>query len=403
MKKASLIFIFITIAIDMIGIGIIIPTLPDIMRRFSSDQSEVSQLFGLFISVYAFMQFLASPLLGALSDLFGRRPILLNSLLIAAIDYLFMAFAPTLPLLFVGRILAGTTGASMTVAMAYIADISTKENRSTNFGMIGAAFGVGFIIGPAIGGLIGHWGPQYPFIVAAILNLINFLFGLFILPESLPLEKRRKFAISQLNPFKSIKKILLLQGLFPLFAALFFFVLAGQTHPSIWTLYTEFRFQWTPQQVGTSLAVIGIASAIAQGFLTRLIIPRWKEYKTVVICAAVQFLGFIAWGTANQGWMMFVILILTFWSWVFGPALQSLISSQAPNGEQGELQGSVVSIQSLAAILNPIITTQLFSRFTNPNSSIIIPGAPYYFAAAMCLIGLIIILTSKISSEQKTS
>lgn len=381
-KKASILFIFITVTLDMIGIGLIIPSLPDIMRRFTSDPVLVSTYFGYFISIYALMQFIASPLLGALSDLYGRRAILLNSILIAALDYILMAFAPTLTVLFIGRVLSGLTGANITVAMAYIADVSDEKNRAANFGLIGAAFGLGFIIGPALGGLLGEVGPQYPFLVAAGMNFLNFLFGLFILPESLPKEMRRKIEIKKLNPLASVMRVFHSKTLFALLTAHFFFQLGGQTHPSIWTLYTEFKFSWTSAQVGASLALVGVLSAFSQAYLTRKLLPKLGEMRAVVIGSLGLAFAYFLFGIATEGWMMYVILGGSCVFWIVGPALQSLVSHKTPSNEQGELQGSLVSLTSLAAILNPLITTHLFAAF-----SATAPGAPYFFAAFVSLLG----------------
>ncbi|WP_413613105.1 TCR/Tet family MFS transporter [Bdellovibrio sp. HCB-110] len=394
-SKAGMLFIFITVTLDMIGIGLVIPSLPDIMRRFVSSETSVSEYFGYFIALYALMQFLASPLLGALSDRFGRRSILLVSLLIAGLDYILMVYAPTIELLFIGRVISGLTGANITVAMAYIADISDDKNRSANFGMIGAAFGLGFIIGPAIGGLLGHMGPEYPFLVAAGMNLLNFLFGLFILPESLPKEMRRKVDLKKTNPLSSLKKIFQAKHILGLLLVYFFFQLAGQTHPSIWTLYTETRFGWTTAEVGISLTVVGLLSAIAQGWLTRIVIPKMGEHRAVVYGAFGYAIAFVLFGAATQGWMMYAILIFSAVFWVSPPALQSLITHNTPPQEQGELQGTLVSLSSLAAIINPLVATKLFSVFTANPQGLYIPGAPYYFGALICLISWIIIVKRK--------
>lgn len=394
-SKAGILFIFITVTLDMIGIGLVIPSLPDIMRRFVTSETSVSEYFGYFISLYALMQFLASPLLGAFSDRWGRRSILLVSLCVAGLDYILMAYAPTLEILFAGRIISGLTGANITVAMAYIADISDDKNRSANFGMIGAAFGLGFIIGPAIGGLLGHLGPHYPFLVAAGMNLLNFFFGLFILPESLQPEMRRKIDFRKTNPLSSLTKVFRAKHILPLLLVYFFFQLAGQTHPSIWTLYTETRFQWTTAQVGLSLAAVGLLSAISQGWLTRIIIPKIGEYRTVIYGAFGYAMTFALFGAANQGWMMYVILVFSALFWAAPPALQSLISHNTPPQEQGELQGTLVSLSSLASIITPLIATKLFSTFTSANASAYIPGAPYYFAALICLVSWAIIVREK--------
>ncbi|UOE99825.1 TCR/Tet family MFS transporter [Bdellovibrio reynosensis] len=394
-SKAGLIFIFITVTLDMIGIGLVIPSLPDIMRRFVSSETSVSSYFGYFISLYALMQFLASPLLGALSDRFGRRSVLLVSLLVAGFDYLLMAFAPNLWILFAGRILAGLTGANITVAMAYIADVSDDKNRAANFGMIGAAFGLGFIIGPAIGGLLGHYGPHYPFLMAAGMNLLNFLFGLFILPESLPQEKRRQVDISKINPLSSLKKVFDAKHILAFLIIYFLFSLAGQTHPSIWTLYTEKRFNWSTAEVGFSLAVVGLLSAVAQGWLTRVIIPWIGEYKSVAYGSLGYAVAFALFGLANEGWMMYVVLIFSSVFWVATPALQSLISHKTPPHEQGELQGTLVSLASLAAIITPIVTTKLFAMFTAQRTDVYLPGAPYFFAAIVSVVCWLILLRKK--------
>lgn len=385
-RQASLAFIFVTATLDMIGMGIVIPSLPHIMGRYVEAQ-EVSSYYGYFISLFALMQFLASPLLGALSDRFGRRPILLNSLLIAGLDYILMAFAPSIGWLFFGRVISGLTAACFTVAMAYIADISTDENRSKNFGLIGAAFGLGFIIGPLLGGLLSKLGPQYPFLMAAALNLLNFAFGLFVLPESWPKEKRRKVEMKKLNPVATLAHIFRLPGVLSLAGAHFFFQLAGQTHPSVWILYTESRFGWDSLQVGASLALVGVLAAIAQGWLTGVLVPRIGEYKAVLGGAIGYAITFAAFGLATEGWMMYAILTASAVLWITQPALQAMITSKVPAHEQGELQGSLMSLTSLASIINPLVTTQLFAKFAHS-----VPGAPYFFAAAVCLVSIPLVI-----------
>lgn len=394
-SKAGMLFIFITVTLDMVGIGLVIPSLPDIMRRFVSSETSVSEYFGYFIALYALMQFIASPLLGALSDRFGRRSILLVSLFVAGLDYLLMAYAPTLEILFIGRVISGLTGANITVAMAYVADVSDDKNRSANFGLIGAAFGLGFIIGPAIGGLLGHAGPHYPFLVAAGMNLLNFLFGFFILPESLPKENRRSIDMRKTNPLTSLLKAFKARHLLGLLFVHFLFQLAGQTHPSIWTLYTETRFQWTTAQVGLSLALVGLLSAISQAWLTRIMIPKIGERRAVVLGALGYAVSFALFGFANQGWMMYAILIFSSIFWICQPALQALISHNTPSQEQGELQGTLVSLSSLASIITPLVATKLFSVFTADHQGLYIPGAPYYFAAFVALISWAIMMRQK--------
>lgn len=381
MNKKPIYFIFATIVLDMIGIGLIIPVLPDVIRRFVSSPDQVSELFGYFIATYAVMQFVASPILGGLSDKYGRRPILLGSLLGAGIDYIFMAFAPTLPLLFLGRMISGLTGASMTVANSYIADISDDSNRSANFGMIGAAFGIGFILGPIIGGLLGNFGPQIPFIGAAILNILNFIFGFFILPESLKTENRRTIKLSNLNPFSTIAKILKLPGMIAFVCTYALLFLAGNVHPSVWTLYTETKFGWNSIQVGISLSFVGLIYGLSQSVFTKTLVPKWGEHKAVKIGILFNGIGFILYALANQGWMMYGIMVISALQGLSLPCLQSLMTQKVAADVQGELQGGLVALSSVTAILAPLIFTQSFNWGVGVGGNLFL-GAPYLVAAA---------------------
>ncbi len=399
-RSASVRFIFATIFLDALGIGLLMPVFPEVIRRFGHDPSFVNHYFGYFISVYALMQFLASPILGSLSDRYGRRPVLLVSLLGAGLDYILMALAPTLGIMFVGRIISGLTGASMTVASSYIADISDDSNRSANFGMIGAAFGLGFIVGPGLGGLLGHYGYQAPFIGAAVLNLLNFAFGYFILPESLPEGHRRKILLGKLNPFHSLLKVLKPSAMGILVWVYVLLYLAGQSHPSIWTLYTQYKFNWTAFEVGLSLSAVGVVIAFGQGYLTRVIIPKLGEIKSLKFGVWTNVCSFFLFGVAGQAWMMYAILPLNALSGVAGPSLQSLISKNTPPHEQGELQGSLISIASLTAIIGPLCYTDIFARFTAPGSSFIFPGMPYIFASLLCLLSLILMFVAKRKGAQ---
>ncbi|MGZ3790093.1 MAG: TCR/Tet family MFS transporter [Bacteriovorax sp.] len=401
MKKseASILFIVVTILLDAIGIGIVIPILPDVIRRFGNDPSFVSTYFGLFISAYALMQFLASPLLGALSDRFGRRSVLLVSLLGASLDYILMAFAPNMFFLFIGRIISGLTGASMTVATSYIADISADHNRTANFGLIGASFGVGFIIGPALGGFVGSYGTSYPFLLASLLSLFNFVFGLFILPESLPLEKRRKVEISRMNPFKSIGKILFKTPMIIFIWMYLLINLGGQSHPSIWTLYTQYKFHWTSMQVGLSLAAVGLSFGVGQGLTTRIIVPRLGEMNCVLLGTFLHMASFVTYAFITQGWMVYVAILFFMFTGITMPSLQSIISKNTPSEEQGELQGSLVAISSLTAVAGPLLYTTLFTQFTKAQSPIIFPGAPYIAAAGIAGICLFLAFVSKTKKE----
>lgn len=389
-RTASVTFIFVTILLDAIGLGVLIPVLPDVLRRFSTDPTTVSNYFGLFIGAYALMQFVASPVLGALSDRFGRKPILLNSLLCSAIDYMFMAFAPNMPLLFVGRLISGLTGASMTVAASYMADISTAKTRSANFGMIGAGWGIGFIAGPMLGGLLSSLGPIAPFIAAASLNFVNFVFGVFVLPESLPLDQRRNVDLKHINPFRSIIKVLKPSDFQVLVWIYFLVFLASQVHPVNWTLYNQTKFGWTAWQVGLSLSFVGVIIAFSQGYLTRLIIPKIGEEKSLTLGLFVAATAYTLFGLASHSWMMYAIMVYFGLSGLTMPSLQSIIGRYIPANRQGEMQGSLVSLGSLAAVIAPLMFTRLFVSFTKNPQRLYFPGAAYVGAGLISLVGLLV-------------
>ncbi|MBI5201067.1 MAG: TCR/Tet family MFS transporter [Elusimicrobia bacterium] len=384
-RQAGVPFIFATILLDATGLGVIIPVLPDVLRRFSTDPTYVSEHFGWFIGAYAFMQFAASPVLGSLSDRFGRRPILLSSLLGAAVDYQFMAFAPTLPLLFVGRVISGLTGATLTVASSYMADISDHDSRAGNFAMIGAAWGLGFIFGPLLGGVLGTFGPRAPFVASAILNAANFLYGLLVLPESLPPSKRRQVKWKQLNPLASVLRILQPSD-FVVFVWIYFLVfLAGQVHPVNWTLYTETKFHWTARQVGVSLSFVGLMMAIAQTQLTKRLVRKLGDRSALTLGLSVYAISFLLFSLASRGWMMYAIVVFFSLAGVTIPAIQSVIGRHTPPDRQGEVQGSLVSLASLASLLAPLVFTKLFVHFTRPDAAVYFPGAAYAGASLICV------------------
>lgn len=386
-------FIFITVVLEMMGVGLIIPVLPDVIRRFVSDPAELNHLFGYFVALYALMQFVASPVLGALSDRFGRRPVLLSSLFGAAVDYLVMAFATSLPILFIGRIISGLTGAGMTVANSYMADISNDENRAANFGLIGAGFGIGFIAGPVLGGLLGHFSPVAPFIGAAVLNMINFLFGLFILPESLDEAHRRHLEYKKLNPLSSLFKLLSQSHILIYLVTFGLMVLAGSVHPSIWTLYTEYKFGWEAWQVGLSLSFVGLIFGFSQAVLTKKLVPQWGEVKSLKVGLAFNIAGFVLYAIATQGWMIYPIMLGTCLSGLTGPCLQSIMTKQVPPDRQGELQGGIISITSLASIIAPILYSQSFNwATTKAPDAFRITGLPYFIAALVVFISWILLL-----------
>ena len=399
-SNAALGFIFITVLVDVIGLGIIIPIIPKLIENLTGlGISEASKYGGFLVFSFALMQFIFSPVLGALSDKFGRRPILLLSLFGLGLDYIFHAFAPTIAWLFAGRLIAGIMGASFTTATAYIADISTPEKRSQNFGLIGAAFGLGFIIGPIIGGVASKWGTNVPFFIAAGLTLLNVIYGYFILPESLSLENRREFNWKRANPIGSLKQLKKYPVVSGLIASLLLLFIASHSVQSNWTYYTMFKFQWTPEIVGYSLAVVGLLIAFVQGFLIRKVIPKFGENKTIYFGMAFYILGLILFGLASKGWMMFLFLIPYCLGGIAGPALQGIISKQVPDNEQGELQGALTSLMSLTAIIGPLVMNNLFAYATSKNSLIYLPGASFYLGAVLMIIA--VFLTYKTLSHKK--
>jgi len=386
----SLIFIFITILVDVIGLGIIIPVVPKLIEDLTGEGlSQASKYGGWLVFSFAAMQFFFSPIMGGLSDRFGRRPILLFSLLGLGVDYVFHAFAPTLFWLFVGRLIAGIFGASFTTATAYIADISSPERRAQNFGLIGAAFGLGFIIGPVIGGLAGaEFGPRAPFLVAAGLSLLNVIYGFFVLPESLPVEKRRAFDWQRANPIGSLKQLKKYPLVSGLVVSLVLIYLSAHAVQSNWAYYTMFKFGWDEAMVGYSLAMVGLMVAIVQGGLIRVAIPKLGASRAVYIGIAFNAIGLICFGMASMGWMMFVFLVPYCLGGISGPALQGIISAQVPADEQGELQGALTSLASLTSIVGPVMMNSIFAYFSSDEAPIYLPGASFYLASIFTVVSL---------------
>lgn len=394
-KPAALVFIFITLLIDVIGLAIIIPVFPSLIEKLSgSGISEASRISGLLLVAYAVMQFLFSPLVGNLSDKYGRRPVLLISLLGFGIDYLFLAFAPTIGWLFVGRVIAGITGASFTTASAYIADVSPPEKRAQNFGMIGVAFGLGFIIGPVIGGILGKMDTHYPFYAAAALALLNAVYGFFILPESLSKENRRPLDWKRCNPLGSLVHLRKYPAVIGLAICLFVVYFAGHAVQSVWTFYTIRKFNWDEDLVGYSLGFIGLMIALVQGGLIRIAIPKLGQYRSISVGLLLYAAGMMLFGLANQGWMMFAFMIPYSMGGIAGPALQGVMTNEVPANEQGELQGGLTSLMSLSSIFGPWFMTYVFYYFTNDNAPVYLPGAPYYIAAVLMLISVFLAVNS---------
>ena len=386
-KQAALGFIFVTMLIDVIGWGIIIPVIPGLIEELiSGDISEAAKVGGWLTFSYAITQFLFAPIVGNLSDKFGRRPIILISLFGFTLDYLLLAFAPTITWLFIGRIIAGITGASITTASAYIADISTPENRAKNFGMIGAAFGLGFIIGPVIGGVLGQYGARIPFYATAILCFLNFLYGYFILPESLSEENRRPFELKRANPVGSFMHLKKYPSLINLVLATFILYVASHAIQTNWSYFTMYKFDWNEGMVGISLGAIGLLVALVQGVLIRWINPILGNEKSIYTGFFMYSLGMLLFAFASESWMMFAFLIPYCLGGIAGPALQAVISIQVPSSEQGEIQGTLTSVMSASAIVGPPLMTGIFYYFTQKDSEIIFAGAPFLLGGVLMIL-----------------
>ncbi|OYU55712.1 MAG: tetracycline resistance MFS efflux pump [Chitinophagaceae bacterium BSSC1] len=391
-RKAAIGFIFVTLLIDVTGFGVIIPVMPKLIEDLlgTHDVSKASQYGGWLTFAYAFMQFLCAPILGNLSDKYGRRPVLLFSLFGFGIDYIFLSFAPTIWWLFVGRLIAGITGASFTTASAYIADISTPENRAQNFGMVGAAFGLGFILGPMIGGLLGEFGARIPFFVAAGLALTNWLYGYFVLPESLSKENRRSFEWRRANPLGSLMQLKKYPAVGELVASLVLVYIAAHAVQSNWSFFNIEKFHWTPKMIGISLGLVGLLVGGVQGGLVRVINPKIGNEKSVYFGLALYALGLLLFAFASESWMMFVFLIPYCLGGICGPALQAIISGHVPANEQGELQGALTSLMSVTSIIGPIVMTGSFAYFTGPNKPFYFPGISFLIGAVCMLIAAVL-------------
>lgn len=403
-KDHSLLFIFITIFIDITGLGIIIPVIPALITELINGSiSEAAKYSGWLMFSYATLQFLFAPFLGGLSDQYGRRPVILLSLFGFGINYLVLALAPNIIWLFLGRIFQGIMGASLTTASAYIADISTPDKKAQNFGLIGAAFGLGFILGPVIGGYLGQFGSRVPFIAAAAFTLINLIYGYFILPESLDKKNRRKFDIKRANPIgtlMSLKRYPVISGL--LICIVLFNIAQHATH-STWTFFTIEKFDWSEKLVGYSLGFIGLLAAIVQGGLIRIIIPKLGNIKSVYFGMIFYILGLSLFAFAEEEWMVFAFAIPLSLGGISGPALQGIMTNKIPDDEQGEFQGGMTSLVSLTAIIGPLLMTNLFSYFTSENSFYYFPGAPFMVGAIISFFGLIIAVRFLSGSRGGTS
>ena len=385
-RTPALGFILFTVLLDVIGIGIIIPVIPGLLAELGiPDAGQASFTGGLLLFTYAFMQFLFAPILGGLSDQYGRRLVILIALFGLTIDYLVVAFAPTIAWLFAARIVAGICGASFSSASAYVADISAPEDRPKNFGMIGAAFGLGFILGPVMGGLLGQIDIRLPFFVSAGLTFLNFVYGYFVLPESLSIENRRKFEWKRANPIGSLKSL----GKYPilknLFIAFFIIYVASHSVQSNWSFFGKEVFDWDELDIGISLAIVGFFVAIVQAVLIGRAVKKFGQSKTIYIGLACNLTGFILFAIASEEWMIYSFLAVYVMGGLAGPTLQGLMSSEVPANEQGEFMGAITSLQNLGNIFGPLIMTGIFFYFTT-SSNFYFPGAAFALAAIFSIV-----------------
>lgn len=390
-RAPALGFILVTLLIDVAGLGIIIPVMPKLITTLTGQPiSDAARWGGWMAFAYAATQFLCAPIMGGLSDRYGRRPVLLASLFGFGIDYLFMAFAPTIWWLFLSRVIAGAMGASFTTAAAYIADVSPPEKRAQNFGMIGAVFGLGFILGPLIGGMLGSFGPRVPFLASAGLTLVNWLFGYFVLPESLKPGNRRAFDWKRANPLGSLLGIKRHPVILGLVASLVLVQIAAHAVQSNWSFYTIEKFHWSERTIGASLAVVGLGVALVQGLLIRMVIPRLGQRRSVYIGLGLYSLGFFLYAAATNTWQMFAFTFVYCLGGIAGPAIQGLIAGTVPPSEQGELQGALTSILSLTTIAGPLIMANVFAWFTQPAGPVYFPGAALALGGVLTLLSAIL-------------
>ncbi len=393
-RPAGMIFIFVTLFIDILGLGIIIPILPELVAQFlDGDIASTGRYYGIIISVYASMQFLFAPVLGALSDRFGRRPIILVSLFGLGADYLIQGWAPSIGWLFAGRCIAGIMGASITTANAYVADVSTPDTRARNYGLVGVAFGLGFIFGPALGGLLGGINLRLPFFVAAGLALVNWLYGFFVLPESLAPEHRSRLAWTKMNPLASLRRL----RAYPLVAGLavvyLFGSLAQRGLENVWVLHASFRYGWNMQANGLTLALVGAMAILVQGFMIKPTVARLGERRTIFLGLTVSMLTFLGYGLASEGWMALAIIVGGALAGVAMPAIQGLVAGTVSPFDQGKIQGALTSLMSLTSIFSPLIfTTGLFSFFTSAAAPMRLPGAPFFLGSLLFFVSLVMLV-----------
>ncbi len=392
-KKLAIVFLLITVVIDAMGVGLIMPVTPDLIRELlDADLSEAALWGGALSASFAVMQFLFGAAIGNLSDRFGRRPVLLASLFVITIDYIVMGLTQSIWILLLGRLVAGVASATQSTAAAYMADISPPEKKAANFGLLGAAFGIGFIIGPMLGGLLGEFGSRTPFFAAAVLAFCNLIFGYYILPETVTDKIRRPLEWRRMNPLKALYYVGNLPGVGSLLAMFFFYQLAFFVYPSVWAYYTQEKFGWAPWDVGLSLAAYGLGIAVVQGGLIRIVVPKLGEWRTVVLGMSISIIAFLSFGFVTAGWVIYILIPFSSLGMIAQPALQGIMSKSVTDNAQGELQGVLTGVAAIASIIGPLIMTGIFGHFTRASTAIYAPSAPFYLAAILDGVALVIFI-----------
>lgn len=391
-SKHSLAFIFALVVVDMIGFGIIMPVLPSLIVDLTGATiADAARDAGWLAFTYAIMQFLFGPIIGNLSDHFGRRPVLIAALLAYAANYLLMGFATTLLWLFIGRLVAGITGASFSGAYAYVADVSPPEKRAQNFGMIGMAFGLGFIVGPALGGVLGEYGTRLPFFAAGGLAMANALYGFIFLKESLPPDRRRVFSLSRSNAFGALKTLgRSSPSLLWFAAAMLAWQIGHHAFPTIWSFFAIERLGWSELDIGLSLAAVGLSSALVQGGLIRVVVPRVGEVRAVIFGIAAMVTAYAIYTAAATGWMVYLAIVIGAFAGLVYPSLNGIMSQLVASDSQGELQGAIASLSSLSTIIGPPMMAQVFAAFSSPDAPIYLPGAPFAVAGLLAVVCLLL-------------